>query len=268
MCGKDVHSRRLVTQAGRRRRVIVRVPAWHAAAVQGKACELLKLHVRSKQDTVALCNICFRMEIIHILTAVFSRVRCLADAAAPPVHAFVLAPPRIALVAGVRMYCCSACSYQSNDKSHYNVHARTHTGERPFACDLCGFSCSQSGSLKVHMRRHTGEKPFACEECSYICDQRSHMKRHMRTHTGEKPFVCSVCQSAFTTASYLKIHMRTHTGEKPYICTVCEASFATSSNLSKHVRIHLRYILPWGTYTHHMHIHTHFDKSCWMNFGV
>ena len=43
-------------------------------------------------------------------------------------RAFVLAPPRIALVAGVRMYSCSACLYQSEWKSHFDAHARTHTG--------------------------------------------------------------------------------------------------------------------------------------------
>ena len=40
VCGKDSRSRKRVTHAGWRRRVIDRVLARHAAAVQDKSCEL------------------------------------------------------------------------------------------------------------------------------------------------------------------------------------------------------------------------------------
>ncbi len=146
---------------------------------------------------------CVCMWIQGALLTVYACVCCLADAAA---RTFVLAPPRIALVAGVSMYCCSACSHQSKYKSQYDAHARTHTGERPCACDMCGYTCSlsQAGNLKAHLRTHSGEKPFACEECPATFSQASKLKTHMRTHTGEKPFACEL-KSVHTSAPQLAI---------------------------------------------------------------
>ena len=86
----------------------------------------------------------------------------LADTA---VHAFVLAPPRISLVAGVRMYCCSACSYQSKMKSDYDRHAMTHTGRRPFACDMCPRTFRLKRNLNDHKKSHTNEELRKCNIC-------------------------------------------------------------------------------------------------------
>ena len=140
------------------------------------------------------------------------------------------------------MYSCSACSSENERKSHYDTHARTHTGERPFvACEMCGYSCSRADDLTRHMRTHTGAKPFACEECPATFSEADSLKKHMRTHTGEKPFACDACPATFSRVDNLKAHMRTHTGEKPFVCSICPSAFAQAGTLSRHMMTHSRY---------------------------
>ncbi|XP_051783518.1 zinc finger protein 16-like [Erpetoichthys calabaricus] len=135
-------------------------------------------------------------------------------------------------------YCCSECGKTFRFISHFQRHARIHTGEKPYGCFECGKRFTNNSTLQKHKRIHSGEKPYCCSECDkrFVC--KSILQTHLRTHTGEKPYCCSECGKPFSDRSALKRHARIHTGEKPYCCLECGKRFSYNCNLVTHSRIH------------------------------
>ncbi|RFU76694.1 zinc finger, c2h2-type integrase, dna-binding [Trichoderma arundinaceum] len=111
-----------------------------------------------------------------------------------------------------KQYVCDGpnCGKSFYQKTHRDIHSRTHTGERPYVCDIdnCGLTFSQRGNLKTHLRRHTGEKPFPCSVCGKAFAQRGNLRSHEETHRGLKPFVCRLdnCNKAFSQLGNMKTH--------------------------------------------------------------
>ncbi|KAL7797644.1 hypothetical protein V8C37DRAFT_399797 [Trichoderma ceciliae] len=105
------------------------------------------------------------------------------------------------------------CGKAFTQKTHRDIHRRTHTGQRPYVCskDNCGLTFSQQGNLKTHIRRHTGEKPFSCTTCDKCFAQRGNLRSHEETHKGLKPFVCRLddCNKAFSQLGNMKTHQNT-----------------------------------------------------------
>lgn len=102
------------------------------------------------------------------------------------------------------------CGRVFTQKTHRDIHQRTHTGHRPYTCPKanCGLSFSQRGNLRTHMRRHTGEKPYRCSQCTKCFAQRGNLRSHEETHKGLKPFVCRLdnCNKAFSQLGNMKTH--------------------------------------------------------------
>ncbi|KAL7936715.1 hypothetical protein V8C35DRAFT_239957 [Trichoderma chlorosporum] len=102
------------------------------------------------------------------------------------------------------------CGKAFVQKTHRDIHRRTHTGQRPYVCDKenCGLTFSQRGNLKTHIRRHTGEKPFSCGACGKSFAQRGNLRSHEETHKGLKPFVCRLddCNKSFSQLGNMKTH--------------------------------------------------------------
>ncbi|TQS33176.1 hypothetical protein Golomagni_06487, partial [Golovinomyces magnicellulatus] len=103
-----------------------------------------------------------------------------------------------------------SCNKSFVQKTHLDIHRRTHTGARPYVCSKpnCGLTFSQRGNLKTHMRRHTGEKPFSCRLCGKLFAQRGNVRSHEETHKGLKPFVCRLddCNKTFSQLGNMKTH--------------------------------------------------------------
>ncbi|KAK5993372.1 Transcription factor AZF1 [Cladobotryum mycophilum] len=103
-----------------------------------------------------------------------------------------------------------SCNKSFVQKTHLDIHRRTHTGAKPYVCnkDNCGLTFSQRGNLKTHMRRHTGEKPYACSLCGKLFAQRGNVRSHEETHKGLKPFVCRLddCNKTFSQLGNMKTH--------------------------------------------------------------
>ncbi|UNI18914.1 DNA-binding transcription factor [Purpureocillium takamizusanense] len=103
-----------------------------------------------------------------------------------------------------------SCNKRFVQKTHLDIHRRTHTGHKPYVCtkDNCGLTFSQRGNLKTHMRRHTGEKPYACSICGKLFAQRGNVRSHEETHKGLKPFICRLddCNKTFSQLGNMKTH--------------------------------------------------------------
>ncbi|KAM4056198.1 zinc-finger double domain-containing protein [Hirsutella rhossiliensis] len=102
------------------------------------------------------------------------------------------------------------CNKRFVQKTHLDIHRRTHTGQKPYVCtkDNCGLTFSQRGNLKTHMRRHTGEKPYSCSICGKLFAQRGNVRSHEETHKGLKPFICRLddCNKTFSQLGNMKTH--------------------------------------------------------------
>ncbi|KAF4950705.1 hypothetical protein FSARC_13103 [Fusarium sarcochroum] len=111
-----------------------------------------------------------------------------------------------------KRYVCNgpSCKKSFTQKTHLDIHRRTHTGDKPYECDFpgCHLTFSQLGNLKTHRRRHTGERPYSCERCGRRFAQRGNVRAHMQTHVGLKPFVCILddCNKTFSQLGNMKTH--------------------------------------------------------------
>ncbi|KAI5461301.1 hypothetical protein BGZ63DRAFT_232140 [Mariannaea sp. PMI_226] len=111
-----------------------------------------------------------------------------------------------------KRYVCDgpSCKKTFSQKTHLEIHRRTHTGDKPYPCDFpgCKLTFSQLGNLKTHVRRHTGERPFSCEQCGRRFAQRGNVRAHEQTHQGLKPFICKLddCNKTFSQLGNMKTH--------------------------------------------------------------
>lgn len=102
------------------------------------------------------------------------------------------------------------CNKSFSQKTHLEIHSRSHTGEKPYICDFegCGKAFSQRGNLRTHKRSHTGEKPYHCEICGKRFAQRGNFRAHKFIHENHRPYVCKLdnCNKSFTQLGNLKAH--------------------------------------------------------------
>ncbi|KPM33938.1 hypothetical protein AK830_g12633 [Neonectria ditissima] len=111
-----------------------------------------------------------------------------------------------------RRYVCNGpeCKKSFTQKTHLDIHRRTHTGDKPYHCNYpgCTLTFSQLGNLKTHRRRHTGERPYSCDQCGRRFAQRGNVRSHEHTHQGLKPFICRLddCNKTFSQLGNMKTH--------------------------------------------------------------
>ncbi|KAK0292003.1 DNA-binding transcription factor [Friedmanniomyces endolithicus] len=124
-----------------------------------------------------------------------------------------ISKPRVPTSSKVKQrYECgiASCGKAFTQKTHLEIHTRSHTGEKPFICkeSTCGQRFSQLGNLKTHERRHSGERPFTCSICGKTFAQHGNVRAHKIVHTSAKPFTCKLdsCNKQFTQLGNLKSH--------------------------------------------------------------
>ena len=57
----------------------------------------------------------------------------------------------------IKLFKCSECHYECNQKGHFKRHMLTHRKIKLFKCSECGYECNQKGNLKKHMLRKHGK---------------------------------------------------------------------------------------------------------------
>ncbi|GIY87746.1 hypothetical protein CDAR_261941 [Caerostris darwini] len=87
---------------------------------------------------------------------------------------------------GIRLYCCSNCSYTTPYKGNLKAHVIIHSDVRPFVCDVCHKSFTQKIALQNHFRVHSGERPYKCDICGKTFAQSSVYYQHKKTHLRKK----------------------------------------------------------------------------------
>ncbi|KAH8881512.1 hypothetical protein GQ53DRAFT_511955 [Thozetella sp. PMI_491] len=147
------------------------------------------------------------------LTGATEETPCASDAKAEPKESKTAQKkPNPPSRQGRRVYKCTipGCQRVCKQKTHLQIHIRSHTGEKPYHCSFfnCNKQFSQAGNLKTHFRRHTKERPFNCDTCGKRFPQRGNLRSHMETHLRTVSFVCKLdnCNKPFTARGNLKTH--------------------------------------------------------------
>lgn len=133
-----------------------------------------------------------------------------------------------------RKFRCTSCNYESNCKTHFNLHLLTHLdihlnssnyscecngkedSERDapshqslkYRCCLCGFDYTCQKKFDAHILTHQKMK-YNCSSCNYESKLKSDLKQHMLTHKNIK-FKCSECCYKSDRREDLKRHEYTH----------------------------------------------------------
>ena len=76
---------------------------------------------------------------------------------------------------GVSIFSCTECDYQTQDKSNFNRHKKTHT---KLLCDECGHSFSSLQLLDEHKAKSHSSKMYKCDFCEFQSKQKWYTKRH------------------------------------------------------------------------------------------
>ncbi|CAL4062742.1 unnamed protein product, partial [Meganyctiphanes norvegica] len=84
-----------------------------------------------------------------------------------------------------KTFACHYCDYICKQRTHLDVHIRTHTGEKPYACTICDYKCARQGQLKLHMVAHEEFPPLPCPKCDLKFARETHLIKHMRVHDEE-----------------------------------------------------------------------------------
>jgi predicted nucleic acid-binding Zn ribbon protein len=148
----------------------------------------------------------------------------------------------------LRVYSCSACSYEANSISLFKQHIRKHPNPEellqtalataPNYCSICNRYFRENHALTEHMALfHNNTKPYSCEECgsefSSLFSYKLHMAHHLTLH-------CDKCDAQFRRPCELRAHIRdVHRKQDPGgTCETCGAHFKRERDLATHLKIH------------------------------
>jgi hypothetical protein len=109
---------------------------------------------------------------------------------------------------------CPHCSktYAVADRSNFNRHLLTHTGERPHTCDDCGASFTTSSNLKRHATAVHQSAAVAPLDKAPAVDRIPPRipARPARNAAIDSVFVCPDCEVALSSQSKLRRHQLYH----------------------------------------------------------
>ena len=101
-------------------------------------------------------------------------------------------------------YTCQHCGAGFINKTVYNGHLNTHTGNRPYKCEVCDKAFKQITTYHSHIQIHKAVK-YECQ----VCEQQFSSKSSLATHTKQHPCWQCVCEQRFWHTEAVVAHQAT-----------------------------------------------------------
>lgn len=120
-------------------------------------------------------------------------------------------PIRVRQPSMLKMYKCTHCCQDFNDRGNLKRHIQTvHEKRRAFSCEKCGKGFTTNQNLRTHIQTiHLRRTPYNCSICYQTFTQLSGLNRHLeKIHKARKSTrteQCTTCRKLFTKAG-LGIH--------------------------------------------------------------
>ncbi|CAB3376686.1 Hypothetical predicted protein [Cloeon dipterum] len=134
-------------------------------------------------------------------------------------------------------FTCQFCNKNFVQRTHFEIHVRTHTGIKPYCCETCGSRFPSSALLQRHVYGvHEKKKRYKCPQCPKEFLYKHNYTAHLARHEGTKEVKCDQCDKSFFTRNALFRHMRVHSKDKPFACDICGKKFADCSNRKRHMQ--------------------------------
>ncbi|CAH0394608.1 unnamed protein product [Bemisia tabaci] len=146
-----------------------------------------------------------------------------------------------------KKWVCKTCGLAYDKELSYRDHVnKIHLGKRKrYKCEICNKLLSNRTCYDTHMRTHSGEKPFSCKTCgNSYCDKYSMAKHEKQVHGTQVEFTCPLCRKTYHRSCLLSEHIKwTHATNleielSNYKCTMCHEALLDIECYIQHILNH------------------------------
>ena len=149
----------------------------------------------------------------------------------------------------IKQFPCEKCgkyfAYKNDVKRHI---IKQHTDNPPKQPHLiyseCGKSFTNKTNFDIHQRTHTGEMPFECELCNDNFQHERHLEKHrVNAHSKPYPNICELCGKGFINFRFKEAwetHKKYCGKERKTRCDICCKNFKKTDGYNRHMKSHAK----------------------------